>query len=73
MGAGADVPGPAGALSLAIGPEGGWTADEVAAASAAGWHAWTLAPVTLRAEQMALAALSVVRYAWDASARRRNT
>ena len=41
--------------------------------AASGWEPWTLAPVTLRAEQMTLAALSVVRYAWDVSARRRNT
>jgi 16S rRNA (uracil1498-N3)-methyltransferase len=69
----ADVPVPARALSLAIGPEGGWTTDEVVLAGEAGWHAWTLAPVTLRAEQMTAAALAVVRYAWDVSARRRNT
>jgi 16S rRNA (uracil1498-N3)-methyltransferase len=69
----ADVPVPARAVCLAIGPEGGWTTEEVAAASASGWEAWTLAPVTLRAEQMTLAALSVVRYSWDAFARRRNT
>jgi len=64
---------PARAVCLAIGPEGGWTPEEVAAANAAGWHPWTLAPVTLRAEQMTLAALSVIRYVWDASARRRIT
>lgn len=64
---------PARDVCLAIGPEGGWTPEEVAAANAAGWHPWTLAPVTLRAEQMTLAALSVIRYVWDASARRRIT
>ncbi|AMY11149.1 Ribosomal RNA small subunit methyltransferase E [Luteitalea pratensis] len=69
----ADVPVPARAVCLAIGPEGGWTAEEMAAASDAGWEPWTLAPVTLRAEQMTVAALSVVRYAWDVAARRRNT
>ena len=73
MGDSADVPVPARAVCLAIGPEGGWTAEEMASASDAGWAPWTLAPVTLRAEQMTLAALSVVRYAWDVSARRRNT
>jgi 16S rRNA (uracil1498-N3)-methyltransferase len=71
--AGADVPVPAQAVCLAIGPEGGWTAEEIAAARGSGWQTWTLAPVTLRAEQMTLAALSVVRYAWDVPSRLRNT
>jgi 16S rRNA (uracil1498-N3)-methyltransferase len=69
----AEVPVPARALDLAIGPEGGWTTAEVAAARDAGWEPWTLAPVTLRAEQMTVSALSVVRYLWDVSSRRRNT
>lgn len=69
----ASVPVPPRGLCLAIGPEGGWTADEVDAARAAGWQAWTLARVTLRAEHVALAALSVIRYAWDEDARRRIT
>jgi 16S rRNA (uracil1498-N3)-methyltransferase len=51
-------------LVVAIGPEGGWTGEEVRAALDAGWHAWSLGPFTLRAEQMALAALAVVRYGW---------
>lgn len=58
---------------LAIGPEGGWSPEEMAAAVAAGWQPWTLAPVTLRAEHVALAALSVLRYAWATADRRRNT
>ena len=72
-GGGGDVPAPERPVCLAIGPEGGWTPEEMAAASASGWERWTLAPVTLRAEQMTVAALSVVRYAWAVSARRRNT
>ncbi|HTV01455.1 MAG TPA: RsmE family RNA methyltransferase [Luteitalea sp.] len=60
------VPPATSALWLAIGPEGGWTTNEVAAARAAGWSLWTLAPVTLRAEQVTLAALAVVRHAWSA-------
>lgn len=68
-----DVPMPPRAMCLAIGPEGGWSADELRAATAAGWQPWTLAPVTLRAEQVALAALSVIRYAWDEAGRRRIT
>lgn len=58
---------------LAFGPEGGWAPEEVEAARAAGWRSWTLAPVTLRAEHVVLAALSVVRYAWEAAGRRRIT
>lgn len=60
-------------MCLAIGPEGGWAPEELAAARACGWQPWTLAPVTLRAEHVTLAALSVVRYAWDAAGRRRIT
>jgi len=61
------------ATCLAIGPEGGWAAGEMEAARAAGWQPWTIAPVTLRAEHVALAALSVVRHAWYVAARRRIT
>ena len=68
-----DVPVPPAATCLAIGPEGGWTVEEMAAAVEAGWQPWTMAPVTLRAEHVALAALSVVRHAWFADARRRIT
>ena len=59
-----DVPPPTMPLWLAVGPEGGWTAEEVLAAAAAGWSPWTIAPVTLRAEHVPLAALAVVRHAW---------
>lgn len=71
--ASADVPDPPVKTCLAIGPEGGWTDEEVRAAIEAGWRPWSLAPVTLRAEHVALAALAVVRYAWDAGSRRRIT
>ncbi|BCS34084.1 ribosomal RNA small subunit methyltransferase E [Luteitalea sp. TBR-22] len=70
---GGEVPSPPQATALAIGPEGGWTNEEVDAARAAGWRPWTMMPVTLRAEHVALAALSVIRYAWDAALRRRMT
>ena len=49
---------------VAIGPEGGWSADEVRAALDAGWHHWTLGGRTLRAESAPLAALAVLTYAW---------
>lgn len=51
-------------LVVAFGPEGGWDAAEVREASAAGWTPWSLGPFTLRAEQVTLAALTVVRYVW---------
>jgi len=45
---------------LAIGPEGGWTAGELAAFAAAGWTAASLGHAILRAETAALAALAIV-------------
>ena len=68
-----ELPVPPRATALAIGPEGGWAPAEAGAAIAAGWQPWTMAPVTLRAEHVVLAALSVLRYTWDAAARRRIT
>lgn len=49
---------------VAIGPEGGWSADEVTQARDAGWRQWTLGRRTLRAESAPLAALAVLTYAW---------
>lgn len=49
---------------IAIGPEGGWSAEEVEQARDAGWHGWTLGARTLRAESAPLAALSILTYAW---------
>jgi 16S rRNA (uracil1498-N3)-methyltransferase len=51
-------------VEIAIGPEGGWTPEEVTAALAGGWHPWTLGERTLRAESAPLAALSVLTYIW---------
>lgn len=48
-----------GAVALAIGPEGGWTADEMEQFRAAGWQHVTLGPRILRAETAAIAALAV--------------
>ena len=47
-------------VSLLIGPEGGLTPAEVAAASAAGAQSASLGPLVLRAETAALAALAVL-------------
>jgi 16S rRNA (uracil1498-N3)-methyltransferase len=49
-----------GAVALAVGPEGGWTADEIRSFHRAGWTSASLGPTILRAETAAIAALSVV-------------
>jgi 16S rRNA (uracil1498-N3)-methyltransferase len=49
--------------ALLIGPEGGWTEDELAAALEAGWIAASLAAGKLRAETAAIAALTLARTA----------
>jgi 16S rRNA (uracil1498-N3)-methyltransferase len=46
-------------LALAVGPEGGWTAEEMKLFSESGWRHVTLGPRILRAETAAIAALSV--------------
>jgi 16S rRNA (uracil1498-N3)-methyltransferase len=56
-------PSPSGTL-IAIGPEGGWSPEEVDQAREAGWQTWTLGARTLRAESAPLAALSILTYAW---------
>ena len=48
------------AIQLAIGPEGGWAAEEEAIFDANGWRAVSLGPRILRAETAAIAALAVV-------------
>jgi 16S rRNA (uracil1498-N3)-methyltransferase len=49
-----------GAVALAVGPEGGWTADEMQSFHRAGWISASLGPTILRAETAAIAGLSVV-------------
>jgi 16S rRNA (uracil1498-N3)-methyltransferase len=48
-----------GAVAFAVGPEGGWTDDELAQFEAAGWQSVTLGGTILRAETAAMAALAV--------------
>ncbi len=47
------------ATALAVGPEGGWTADELRLFADAGWTAASLGPSILRAETAAIAALAI--------------
>ena len=48
-----------GEIALAIGPEGGWTPEEMTLFSESGWSHITLGPRILRAETAAIAALSI--------------
>ncbi|MGA2389861.1 MAG: RsmE family RNA methyltransferase [Candidatus Sulfotelmatobacter sp.] len=47
-------------VSLAIGPEGGWTEDELSAFRSAGWISASLGDSVLRAETAAIAATAIV-------------
>jgi 16S rRNA (uracil1498-N3)-methyltransferase len=49
--------------ALAIGPEGGWTDDELAAARFSGFHEASLGQLILRTETAVVSALSVLNYA----------
>lgn len=53
-------------VSLAIGPEGGWTEDEFAAAHAAGFAEASLGQNILRTETAVLAALAVIEFSLGA-------
>ena len=54
-------------IVLLLGPEGGWTQDERDRALRAGWIACSLGPTVLRAETAGIAALAVLRAAWQPS------
>jgi 16S rRNA (uracil1498-N3)-methyltransferase len=51
------------AATLAIGPEGGWTDDELAAARAAGFQEASLGQLILRTETAVIAALATLNFA----------
>lgn len=59
----ADLPAPP-AVTLAVGPEGGWTEDEVTMAERAGWTLMGLGGRTLRAVSAPLAALAACQAVW---------
>ena len=58
------------AAAVWVGPEGGFTAGELARASAAGWRIARLPAATLRAETAAVAGLILLRRAFDSVRRR---
>ena len=60
----ADMPEPAGEVTLLAGPEGGFTDDEVTQALAAGYAPVRLGPRVLRTETAGLAALAAVQALW---------
>lgn len=63
LGALAQEPPPASA-TLAVGPEGGWSADEVQAAVDAGFRVVTFGRLTLRADAVVACAAAVLLYIW---------
>ena len=60
----ADIAAPR-AVSLAIGPEGGWTAEEAAQAVDAGWQPLRVGARVLRAEAAPLVALAACQAVWS--------
>ena len=60
----AELPRPEGAVELLVGPEGGFTTEEAAAACAAGFRAVRLGPRTLRTETAGPAALAAMQALW---------
>jgi 16S rRNA (uracil1498-N3)-methyltransferase len=58
---GADRPSSA---TLLVGPEGGWSADEIDAAVSAGWIPITAGRRTFRAEAAAPIAMAVLQFLW---------
>jgi 16S rRNA (uracil1498-N3)-methyltransferase len=58
------APVPADAI-LYVGPEGGWAAEEYAAAAARGVRLISLGPRTLRADAVPIAAISVLNFLWE--------
>jgi 16S rRNA (uracil1498-N3)-methyltransferase len=51
-------------VAILTGPEGGWTEEERASFTTAGWTPVSMGPLILRAETAVIAALAVVTQAW---------
>ncbi len=62
-----DVERPRGRVTLLVGPEGGWNAEETAAALCAGFTPLALGPRVLRTETAAVAALAAMQALWGDS------
>ncbi|MBI5923386.1 MAG: 16S rRNA (uracil(1498)-N(3))-methyltransferase [Betaproteobacteria bacterium] len=58
------LPRPVGGLTLLVGPEGGFDADEEAAACSVGFRPVTLGPRVLRTETAGLAAIAAILALW---------
>ena len=54
-----------GGITLAVGPEGGWSAAEIVLFTRAGWHSASLGPRILRVETAVIAALAIVSSCMD--------
>ena len=54
-----------GDVSVMVGPEGGWTAEEWGLGRKNGVRLMTLGPRTLRADAVGLSALSVLQFLWE--------
>jgi len=52
-------------VALAIGPEGGWTDEELASARSSGFQEASLGPLILRAETAVISALAIVNFAFS--------
>lgn len=55
---------PPSSATLAIGPEGGWSGEEVDVAKASGFVPITFGRLTLRADAVVVSAVSVLQYIW---------
>ena len=59
------LPDPPDAVTLLVGPEGGWAAEEIDLALASGRTLVTLGARVLRADAVALIALASLQFAWE--------
>ena len=55
---------PVDACSIAVGPEGGWTENELDMALRVGWESISMGPRTLRSETAGPAAIAAIQAAW---------
>jgi 16S rRNA (uracil1498-N3)-methyltransferase len=60
----AAMPSPDGTVQLLVGPEGGFDADELTAARAAGYRAARLGPRVLRTETAGIVAMAILQSRW---------